>query len=55
MLGLLKGDSDCRFCGQYFMVSFVAQLHVRMHLDIYMLYINHFAGDNPDSIETATN
>ena len=37
-----------RVCGQYFMVSIVAQLHARVHLDIYMLHINHFAVYNPD-------
>ena len=32
------------------MVSIVAQLHVRLQVDIYMLYINHFAVYNPDII-----
>ena len=30
------------------MMSIVAQLHVRMHLDIYMLCINCFVVYNPD-------
>ena len=34
--------TDYRFCRQHFMVNIVAQLLVPMHLDTYMVYLNHF-------------
>ena len=51
ILGPLQRPGDyLRLQYEVKVVSIVAQLHARMHLDIYMLHINLFPVYNQDSI-----